>query len=351
MVRKRSVGLMLFAGAAAGGAALGYLAERRTVDVSDTDLDPEWSELRRSPPGEQISVASDDGTKLCARVAGPEGAPVIVLAHSYAMTSSVWLYQLRDLSEEYRVVAYDLRGHGNSSPATSSDYTTRTLAQDLAAVIEATSDTPVLVAGHSMGGMSIMAFAQEYPRDVRERLAGVALLNTASSRIVWRGLLSGAAVTAGGVEQVLRRRGRGGIASLRGVRANDLTFLLTRTLALAGTASPAHVAFVEEQLVGSRTDVLAAYARTLGSLDLDDALENLDVPAIVIAGDSDRLTPARQGRDLAAGLPDARLIELAGVGHFATLEAHEAVSGHLRDHARRVLPDGRARGRSHGRGR
>jgi pimeloyl-ACP methyl ester carboxylesterase len=344
--------LLLFAGAAVGGAALGFLAERRGVDSGVEEVDPEWSALRRSPPGERITVQSADGTTLAARVAGPEGAPVIVFAHSYAMSSAVWLYQMRDLSDEFRVVAYDLRGHGDSGPASGRAYTTATLAQDLAAVIDATATGPVLVAGHSMGGISIMAYGQEYPGEVRDRLAGAALLNTASSRLVWRGLLSAGAVTIGGLQQALRRRARdGGVLRLPGARANDLTYLLTRMLALSAEASPAHVAFVEEQIVGSPSDVLAAFARTLGSLDLDDALEHLDVPVIVIAGDSDRLTPRRQARDLAAALPDARLVELAGVGHFSTLEAADAVTGHLRDHARRVLgrPPAHRRSRRGGR--
>lgn len=341
MVRKGTAGLLLFAGAAAGGAALGFLAERRTLEPAREDTDPEWSALRRCPPGEPLAVASADGTTLSARVAGPEGAPVIVLAHSYAMTSAVWLYQLRDLAGEFRVVAYDLRGHGGSSPASGREYTTGALAADLAAVIDATAGGPALVAGHSMGGMAIMAYAQEHPGDAADRLAGAVLVNTASSRLVWRGLLSAGAATLGTIEQALRGRGRTAAFTLP--RATDLTFVLTRALALGDGASPAHAAFVEEQLVSSRSEVLTAFARTLGSLDLDDALEQLTVPAVVIAGDSDRLTPPRQARDLAAALPDASLVELAGVGHFAPLEAPDAVTGALRDHARRVLAPGRPR--------
>lgn len=339
MVRKRAGGLLLFAGAVAGGAALGFLGERRAVEPpSGARGDPEWVALRRDPPGNRVTLTTPDGTRLGARVAGPQRAPVVVLAHSYAMSSEVWLYQIRDLADEFRVVAYDLRGHGTSAPAKTGDYSAAVLGRDLVAVIEATAGgRPVVAAGHSMGGMAVMALAQEYPERVPGLLAGVALLNTASSRLLWRGLLSAGAATLGTLEQAVRARSdrRAGLP-----RASDLSYLLTRGFAFAPDASPAHVAFVEELLVGSSPDVLAAFARTLGSLDLDRALEHVDVPALVLAGARDRLTPPRQGRDLAAALPDARLVELAGVGHFAPLEAPQATSEHLRALARAAFDTG-----------
>lgn len=347
MVRRRAGGLLLFAGAVAGGAALGFLGERRAVDPAGARTDPEWAALRRDPPGEQVTVATPDGTRLAARVAGPEGAPVVVLAHSYAMSSEVWLYQIRDLAGEFRVVAYDLRGHGASAPAATGDYSAEVLGRDLVTVVEATaSGRPVVAAGHSMGGMAVLALAQEHPERVTELLAGVALINTASSRLLWRGLLSAGAATLGTLEQALRSRDGRGV----GVpRASDLSYLLTRGFAFTADASPGHVAFVEELLVGSSPDVLAAFARTLGSLDLDAARAHLEVPALVLAGARDRLTPPRQARDLAAALPDARLVELAGVGHFAPLEASEATSEHLRSLARTAFGAGPRRRRARGR--
>ncbi|HVL98791.1 MAG TPA: alpha/beta hydrolase [Egibacteraceae bacterium] len=335
------------AGAATGGAVLGWLAERRAAADMRDGSDPEAVELARAVTGRPRQVTAADGTRLHAEILGPDDAPAIVLAHGYTMTQDAWHYQRRDLSEEFRVVSYDQRGHGASAEAETGDYTMDALASDLAAVIErcVPPGERVVVAGHSLGAMSALALAKEHGELLGPRVAGLALVSTSGADIIG-GVLGGAAAVATNalpaVADALLPR-LVGMPGPLGARPSDFTFLLIRAISLSPNASPAHVAFTERLSMGCPSAVRAALIPAFTSLDLTDAARGVSVPALVISGDLDRLTPPSGARQLAELLPDARLVELQGVGHMAPLEAHEAVTAHLRAFARRVLtlPDAR----------
>lgn len=345
------MGLLAFAGAALGGTALGYVAERRSIADRGLTDDPEWLELRERPRHVPHTVESADGTALRAYVHGPAGVPTVVLAHGYGLSSRFWHYQTRDLPPSYRVVAYDQRGHGDSARASAGDYTPEALGEDLDAVICATvpAGERCVVVGHSMGGMSILAYAEARggPVDggsLRERVAGAVICNSAASRLIAGSAWSTGVAALGALEERigLRAMGRGVPA---GGRTTDLTFLLTRALSMHADARPAHVAFVERLLIDVPTDVKATLATTLGTLDLSAALRSMDVPTLVITGERDRLTPVAQSEGLVAALPDGRLQVVEGVGHHAPLEAHVEVTAAIRSHAEEVLrPRGGRRG-------
>lgn len=335
MVSKRAVGLAMFAGAAVGGSALGVLAERRLMGAHRPTQDPEWDELRRPLGGRERRVTSFDGTGLHVVELGPPDAPTLVLAHGYGLGSRSWHYQLRDLSDELHVVAYDQRGHGRSDRAARRDYSIEALGRDLAAVLDAVAPAGerAVVAGHSMGGMTIMAYADEHPDGVRKRLAGAALVATGASRLLVGSAVSTGLAALSVAEQRLTRRMRRRYAAGE-ESAGDLSFLLTRAVGLNPDASDVHVAFVEQLLIDMPKEAKAAFAQTLGSLDVAEALGNLAVPTLVLAGGRDRLIPRGQAHALVAGLPDATLVELPDVGHHLQLEAHDEVTALLREHVR-----------------
>ena len=337
MVKRRTLGLAAFAGATLGGVALCYLAERRLVTVGPPTGDPEWEELSIPPPVEERTVEGFDGTHLHVVEAGPPSAPVVVFVHGYAMSWRFWHYQVRDLADRFRVVAYDQRGHAASEPAASGDYSTRALARDLRTVIEATAgDTPALVVGHSLGGMTVMALADEFPAFVADRLAGAVLTNTAASKVIYRGLLHGLSGAVQAMRRLPRQPPR--LWPLPGrVGTADLSHLLTRQWSMTREASPALVGFVEALTAGTPVDVVGGFGRVLATLDLEAALDHLVVPTLVIVGAHDWLTPARQGHTLAEALPDARVEELADCGHMPPLEVPEAFNALVRAHATRVF--------------
>lgn len=334
-MRRRALGLAVFAGATLGGAALGYLGERRVVEVRGRREGPRWTELNTPPAVEERTITSFDGTQLRVVTAGRPDAPTLVLSHSYAMSWQLWNRQIRGLAEEFRVVAYDHRGHAGSSPAADGSYTIAALAGDLRVILdEVAGDGPVVVVGHSMGGMTIMGLAGEHPGVVAERLAGAVLLNTASSRVS-RALLTGLRALLGLATTLPGPRRTGRPPEL--VSRSDVADLIMRRLVVDPDADPAVIAFVEDLAFGCYVDALAGFARMFVTLDLDDALANLDVPTLVVAAEHDRLTPPSQSQRLAEALPQARLVEIPDRGHMTPLEDPEQVTGLIREHARRCF--------------
>jgi pimeloyl-ACP methyl ester carboxylesterase len=348
-VRRRLIGAAAFAGAAAGSIALGVVAKRRALADVDPVEGTEWADLHRPIDGRATAVTAADGTRLHAEVLGPDDAPTIVLAHGYALSQHAWHHQRRALSGRYRVVAYDQRGHGGSEEAATGDYSMRVLGRDLAAVLAATTrpDEPVVLAGHSMGGMSILSFADQHPSTLA-RVAGVALVSTAGGD-----LLAGGAFSVGaGALSALRTRLPGlrrrpstesrsdDPADWTTTPPTDLVFLLTRSIGLSPDADPAHVAFTEQLMTQCPRAVTAALGPALTSLRLGHVASRLAMPGVVLVGDADRLTPVGQARRLARDMPDAGLVVLPGAGHMAPLEAHEQVSAELLSLLDRVFDDG-----------
>lgn len=334
-----------FAVAAAGGAALGWAGERRVVRHETPSVDPEWEELRRTIPGRGRTVESFDGTRLYVDVVGNDSRPTIVFAHGYALGHRVWHFQRRDLSDEFRIVTYDQRGHGASEEAVSGDYSIEALGRDLSAVLESTvqRDEPVLVVGHSMGGMTLLSYVEQYPESLVDRIAGAVLMSTSGSDVVTGGLVSVSLAAAQGLGNRVARRAfqalgrRASQADVVYSASSDFSYGLTKIIGLNSDASPAHVAFTEQLLLDCPTPVKAAIGPMFTSLDLREAAPLLKTPALVLVGERDRLTPPAQARRLAEVLPDSELIELPGIGHMAPLEAHGEVNAYIRAFARRVL--------------
>lgn len=344
-MKGRAVGVAAFAVAAAGGVAMGWAAERRAVRDQVPEADPDWEELRRPIKGERLSIESFDGTHLAVEMTGPAGAPVLVFAHGYGMSMHAWHYQRRELADQFRVVVFDQRGHGGSEQAVSGSYAIDAFGQDLSAVIEATvpAGERTVVIGHSMGGMTLLSYVDQYPQAVHDRLAGAVLISTSGSDIVAGGIASIGKAAAAGLGNRLSRRAfqalgrRAGAADVVYSASTDLSFALTKLIGLNSDASSAHVAFTEQLLLDCPTNVKAAIGPMFTSLDLRESAPLLKVPAIVMVGGADRITPPRQAHRLIELLPDADLVELPGIGHMAPLEAHQVVTAHIRAFARRVM--------------
>src|ERR1035441_4025342 len=163
--------------AAGGGAAAGLAIERG--HLRRVAADPDYARLSAPLDGRQRSVRSADGTRLHVRTFGPDDAPTLVLAHGWTEELAFWSDVIRDLSARgLRLVAYDLRGHGDSGPATDGDYSLQRFGEDVEAILAAcvAPGGRATVAGHSLGAMSIAAWAEHH--DVRRHACGAALVNT-----------------------------------------------------------------------------------------------------------------------------------------------------------------------------
>jgi pimeloyl-ACP methyl ester carboxylesterase len=285
-----------------------------------------------SRPRERLEVRSGDGTPLYVEVYGPSEGTTVVLVHGWTGSIELWNRQLRDLSEQFRLVAYDQRGHGRSGIPRAAGYTTDALADDLAAVLQATlrpAERAVL-AGHSMGAATIVALAGLHPELVADRVAGVLLASTGVDELVVRGRLVPLPLPLARAARPLTTL----LLTSRTSRRRDswLTRRAVRYATLSRSASIDDVALCTGMTVACAPRTRQGFARTLARLDLSAALPNLAVPAIVLVGTADRLTPVWHARRMAAALPRClRLVEVPGVGHMTPLQSPAVLAGAVRD--------------------
>ncbi|MEU4740582.1 alpha/beta hydrolase [Actinosynnema sp. NPDC023658] len=273
---------------------------------------------------------TSDGTALHVVDTGPPDAGVTtVLLHGWTLDHTSWDAVASALPG--RVLRYDHRGHGRSAPAPVGTATIERCADDLAELLADRVPTGrIVLVGHSMGGMTVMALAEQHP-SLLDRVAGVVLVATSSGELAGSTLglpgPLGRAFVAG--EKALNRR----IARLRraellkrpGPALPGLRWMLfgkrpswrdvTATAAMVGRCHPV-------SMVGFR-----------GSLDEHDRRKALavlaDVPTVVLAGAEDRLTPLRHARVLADELPHAELVIHLGAGHMLPLERAREVTAHI----------------------
>jgi pimeloyl-ACP methyl ester carboxylesterase len=325
--RRGLVVAALAAGGAAGGAAVAQGRHLRRIAT-----DPADAALRGVPTGRPLQATSADGTVLHAEVFGDESAPTIVLIHGWTEGISYWAFVIERLKRDFRVVAYDLRGHGASAPASGGDYSLDRFGDDVEAVLAASVPDGALatVAGHSLGAMSIAAWADRY--DVGARVGAAALLNTGLSRLIAGAALVAVPSFAQRLTDPVGRRVFLGSASPIPPFTSPLHHAVIRYVAFGPTASPALVEFYRRMIATCPPDVRAAAGLAMADMDLEHALARLTVPTLVMAGDRDRLTPPAHAHRIAGALPNVtRLIELPDTGHMGPLERPAEVSDALRE--------------------
>jgi pimeloyl-ACP methyl ester carboxylesterase len=317
---------------AAGGAL-------QAVHTRRISRDPEHDALGVPPEGRIQVVRSADGTLLHAEVFGPENGATVVLAHGWTEALQYWIYVITGLSERgVRVVAYDQRGHGQSGSASGSDYALERYGEDLDAVL--TDCVPpgerAVVAGHSLGAMSIVAWAGRH--DVERHVRAAALLNTGVADLIADQLLFPLPQIAQVLNRSLATRGILGSKAPLPRFSTPLSSAVIRYVAFGPDASPAQVAFYERMLVTSPPDARAKTGIAMSDMDLQAALPRLTVPTIVIAGANDRLTPPTHAVRIAGMLPRLqRLTVLPDTGHMAPLERPAEVIAALLELAARGI--------------
>jgi pimeloyl-ACP methyl ester carboxylesterase len=322
-------GLAAGATVAAGAGAV-IAAERVAVGRLRLRHDPEADEPFGQLHGRALTVLADDGVPLHVEINGPDDAPVtIVFSHGYALNQNVWHYQRRDLAGAARLVFWDQRGHGQSGQCSQEHCTIPQLGQDLHAVLLAAApgDTPVVLVGHSMGGMTIMALARQHPELFGTKVIGAVLISTIAGGVdptIWIPMLL-RPIARQAAAPVLRGVSTGIWAPLveRGRQASgDLAFLGTRYVAFGDpSVSPAVVDFLERIIRATPVGVVAAFYLALLRHDERAALGVLGrVPVTVIAAERDRLVSLSASEELAEQIPGAELVPVPGTGHAVILE-------------------------------
>jgi len=345
---KRRAGLLgAVAGAAAVGVAAGIAAERYAVGRTRLAPDPDRDEPFFRLPADRVRrVVADDGVPLHVEEVGPERADLtVVFCHGYTQQLAVWHYQRLALAEEGvgKLVFWDQRSHGRSGRSSAEHATIDQLGRDLKAVVDACAPTgSVVLVGHSMGGMTVMALADQFPGLFGDRVVGVALLSTSTGKLasVTFGLPAAMQHVTARVLPRLTKGMRGRPQLFEGGRrlGTDLAFVATKRAAFgAGEVSPSLVEFVEKMTADTPVDVIAEFYDTFMAHDKLRALDDLRrVETLVLVGSKDVITPVSHSRTMAAALPEAQLVVVEGAGHMVQLEKAALVTLHLRALVRRA---------------
>ncbi|MEV4948123.1 alpha/beta hydrolase [Streptomyces sp. NPDC053755] len=357
-----------FAGAAIGvlaaGAAAGVALERLTVGRGmrqkarlALDASAPYGALRGTPG----KALADDTTELYYEIdeVDPEaGAPrrrrlfgrkapapvTVVFSHGYCLGQDSWHFQRAALRGLVRTVHWDQRSHGRSARGVAQagpdgvPVTIDQLGRDLKAVIDAAApEGPLVLVGHSMGGMTIMALADRYPELIRERVVGVAFVGTSCGRL---GEVNYGLPTAG--VNAIRRVLPGVLKALgtqaelveRGRRATADLFagLIKKYSFSSKDVDPAVARFAERMIEATPIDVVAEFYPAFSEHDKAAALPVFrEVPVLALAGDRDLVTPSSHTEAIADLLPDSELVIVPDAGHLVMLEHPEAVTDRLAD--------------------
>ncbi|GGO53437.1 alpha/beta fold hydrolase [Streptomyces lasiicapitis] len=354
-------------GVIAAGAAAGVAIERMTVGRGmrkkarlALDASGPYGSLRGMPG----KAYADDGTVIAYEVDevepgaadGPQSprkrrlfgrkapAPVtVVFSHGYCLSQDSWHFQRAALRGVVRGVYWDQRSHGRSGRGMGQLHDGKPvsidqLGRDLKAVIDAAApEGPLVLVGHSMGGMTTMALADQFPELIRERVVGVVLVGTSSGKLgeVSFGLpVAGMNAIRRVLPGVLKALGSQADLVEKGRRATADLFagIIKRYSFASRDVDPAIARFAERLIESTPIDVVAEFYPAFAEHDKAEALVHFaGLPVLVLAGDKDLVTPSEHSEAIADLLPDAELVLVPDAGHLVMLEHPEAVTDRIAD--------------------
>jgi pimeloyl-ACP methyl ester carboxylesterase len=289
-----------------------------------------------------VAVDAGDGALLHTTVEGSTAAPVsLVLAHGWTLSQAAWDDVAAELAPEVaagqlRLVRYDQRGHGRSTWGATEPVSIDLLGEDLHRVLDQCAPSgPVVLGGHSMGGMTIMCLAAAHPELFGSRVQGVALVDTSAGELrrtprtraqrlqqrLEPGVMAFALAQAALVERLRRLSPPSSRAHRKVVRG----------LLYGADATDAVVGQGAEIMHASSVRSFVAFYPALGEHDQREGLGALTrVPVEVLVGEEDKLTPVSHSRRLTEVLPDAVLHVEPRCGHMLPQERPALVASSLR---------------------
>ena len=323
--RSRSRRLLLLGATVAAGAVAG-MAYRRLADAGTADRSSGDDGLHALGWGDVVSrpdhriVRTPDGAHLAVwdlEGDGPD-APVVVLPHCWGCSHEIWVPVARRLREQgHRVVLYDQRGHGTSTRGTA-PLAVDTLAHDLSAVLEATDVRDAVLAGHSMGGMTIMSLATYRPEVLRDRAKATVLVATAAHDPRGQSVPQAARLTAALISSPVVTRSMRTTNGHRFVRG-----------AFGVDPVRSHMVLTRDLFAACDPAVRGGWLAAMTEMNLLEGIASIDVPTTVMVGSRDTLTVPARAEAIASTIPGARLVTLEDRGHMLPLEDPEAVTDEI----------------------
>jgi pimeloyl-ACP methyl ester carboxylesterase len=346
-------GLTRWLAGAAGLSAVGTIAGitiARSVTRRAAVEDPYARENFETLDGDRsYVVTTPDGVPLAVREVGPADAPLtVVFVHGFCLRMGAFHFQRMRLAEEWgpqiRMIFYDQRGHGQSGQAAPDTYTLTQLGRDLETVLQVIVPRgPIVLVGHSMGGMTVLAHARQHPHHYGNRIAGAALISSAAEGVTKSPLgeilrnpaLEAILFTARSAPKLVHR-GRNVTRSLIGP--------ILRAASYADVnVSPSVVAFSEKMMLATPIPTLVEFLHALEVHDETPALATLaKIPTLIACGDHDLVTPDEYSQKMADALPESEVVIVARAGHLVLLAKPDPINDGLVRLVKRATPGGLA---------
>jgi pimeloyl-ACP methyl ester carboxylesterase len=319
--------LALAAGGIAAGIELEHRLITRTLNSEPDDTDEGFFSLRADGP----PVSTPDGVVLHTEVDERDPAMrdpedlTLVFVHGYALSLDCWHFQRKHYRGRIRQVLYDQRSHGRSSRSDPDLCRVPQLAADLAQVLdEVAGDGPLVLVGHSMGGMSIMHLAQTHPHWFTSRVKGVALFSTSAGEMAdyspiraipgraFSRIAKPLLTTLNRAPKLVEHTRRAG---------SDIGYVVTRRMSFGSDVPVSYVQFMSDMLGETSLGVVADYYPAFGELDEFAAFETLStVETAVVGGEDDVITPVNYTERIVELLPGADVRRLPDCGHMGIIE-------------------------------
>jgi pimeloyl-ACP methyl ester carboxylesterase len=291
-------------------------------------------------------VTTPDGIDLTVREVGPVDAPVtVVFAHGFCMNMGAFHFQRRELArtwgDQVRMVFYDQRGHGKSGTAAPRTYTVEQLGLDLETVIAIMAPRgAVVLVGHSMGGMTVLSHARQFPKRYRQHIVGAAIISSAAeglSRSPLGEILQNPALEAA---RFVTRYAPGLVHHGRGAVRSVLSPILQAASFGDDSVSPAVAAYSEQMIHDTPVTTMVGFLHALGVHNETGGLPVLArVPTLIACGSADDLTTPAHSEEMASVLPDAELLVVGGAGHLVQMENPDPVNEALERLVERATPN------------
>ena len=273
-------------------------------------------------------VPRPDGSVLQVEFYGPEDGQPIILLHGWGPNSTVWYYAKRQLTDRFRLIVWDLPGLGKSTKPKNNDYSLEKYAQDLEAVVALAGNKPVVLLGHSMGGMIILTFCRLFPDQLRRRVAGLILVDTTYTNPVKTSIFSG-------LLRALQKPLIQPILYLMIVLSpvvwlmnwlsylNGSLYISVELSGFTGTETRGQLNF--SALLSAKGEPAVLARGTLAMLNYDETatLGTINVPSLIVVGASDIATIPAASIRMKAELPDSQLVTLKPGGHMGLMEQNQ----------------------------
>jgi pimeloyl-ACP methyl ester carboxylesterase len=329
------IGLAAAGVATAAGIAAGRVSKERHARLSV--LAPAGAYAHT--PDKEFVVVADDGVPLHVEIDEPDAdasssdKPTVVFSHGFCLSLESWVLQRKALVRDgFRVVTWDQRGHGRSGRGSEESCDIDQLGRDLHRVVEgAAPEGQLVLIGHSMGGMTMMALADQDPELIRDRVVATAFVATSAggAQLVSLGFgqYFGKLVGRFGPAVLDRLSARPGLVRTALRAGRDIEEFLVERWSFASPVPPAAVRLTADMIFGTPLDVMSDFLPTFDEHDKRDALVHFHgVEVLVLNGVRDVLTPPDHSEEIVRLVPGAEHVVIEEAGHIIMLEHPEVLN-------------------------